>query len=107
MIKDPRLMLGLLFLLPLAFSACRKGKLVETAKANAKQYGLARCECDKLQRKDPPGDITLCFDQMQQAKRYLSFNIEMGKFSAAEKAEVMAHGDKVYQDCMAQQTSPR
>lgn len=97
---------GLSVLLLFTFT-CGKGKLIETAKANATQYGLARCECDKLQREDPPGDITLCFDQMQQAKRYLSFNIEMGKFSAAEKAEVMAHGDKVYQDCMAQQTSPR
>ncbi|GAB4425886.1 MAG: hypothetical protein OHK0011_07270 [Turneriella sp.] len=91
----------------LTVPACRKNTLIQTAKANATQYGLARCECDQLQRKDPPGDITLCFDQMQQARRYLTFNIEMGKFSAAEKAEVMAHGDKVYQDCMAQQTSPR
>ncbi len=107
MIKPRRLRIALQCLLPLAVLTCRKGKLMETAKANATQYALARCECEKLQRQDPPGDITLCFDQMQQAKRYLSFNIEMGKFSEAEKAEVMAHGDKVYEDCMAAQTPAR
>jgi hypothetical protein len=84
----------------LVLMGCRKTKLIETAKANARQYGLARCDCDKLQRRDPPGDVTLCLEQMQQAKRYLTFNFEMGKFSEAEKAEVMAHADQVYQACM-------
>ena len=80
--------------------ACGKSRLIETAKGNATQYGLARCECDKLQRQQPPGDITLCFDQMRQAQRYLTFNFEMGKFSEKQKTEVLAHGDKVYNDCM-------
>jgi len=105
--KSPLHQAAFILLLLLVPTNCRKGKLMETAKANATQYGLARCECDKLQRQDPPGDITLCFDQMQQAKRYLSFNMEMGKFSAAEKAEVMAHGDKVYQECMAANSPSR
>lgn len=81
--------------------ACRKGKLIETAKANAEQYALARCECDKLERQKPPGDITLCTEQMQQARRYLMFNFEMGKFSQKEQAEVNEHGEKVYRDCLA------
>lgn len=103
LIKDRIVLLSLLVLA----TACRKDKLINTAKANAEQYGLARCECDKLQRQDPPGDITLCSEQMQQAKRYLSFNIEMGKLSAAEQAEVMAYGDKVYEDCMAAKSPAR
>lgn len=88
-------------LFALALVACRKGKLFETAKANAEQYGLARCECEKLQRQKPPGDITLCSEQMQQARRYLMFNFEMGKFSSKEQAEVTEYGEKVYRDCMA------
>jgi hypothetical protein len=105
--KSPLHQAAFILLLLLVPTNCRKGKLMETAKANATQYGLARCECDKLQRQDPPGDMTLCFEQMRQAQRYLTFNFEMGKFSAAEKAEVLAYGDKVYENCMAANSPSR
>lgn len=93
---------AIIALITITAISCRNSKLMTTAKENARQFGLARCECDKLQKKDPPGDMTLCFDQMQQARRYLTFNFEMGKFSESEKAEVMAFGDQVYNTCMAE-----
>lgn len=96
-------LLSLLLFVP----GCRPSKLLETAKANATQYGLARCECERPETRDVPKDQTLCTEQMQQAKRYLTFNFEMGKFSETEKAEVLAHGDKIYRDCLARQAHQR
>lgn len=87
---------------PLVFFAltCGENKAMAAAKANAVGYGLAHCECEKLNKKEPPGDTTLCRQQMAQALRYLNINFEMGKFSEAEKLAALKAGDEAYAKCM-------
>lgn len=100
------LVLAAVFLLVIA-GGCRKDKQMQTAKGNAAQFGLARCACDKELRKDPPGDITLCSEQMQQARRYLSINMEFGKFNQAQRDEIVKHSEDIYNGCMNSPDQPR
>ena len=81
-------------------AACHSKKQLATAKANATGYGLARCECEKLSRQDPPGDLTKCTESMLQAQRYLKINLEFGKFSTAEQNEIQKSAEKAFEDCM-------
>ena len=94
----PRLVM--LSLLVLLLAACHEKKQLAAARANAIGYGLARCECEKLAKKDPPGDTTLCSQQMAQAERYLKINFEVGKFSETEKQAILKIGDDTLQKCL-------
>lgn len=80
--------------------SCRNEKQLATAKANAVSYGLARCECEKEQRKEPPGDTRECTEAMARATRYLNINMEFGKFNAATKAEIEKAGNEAYEKCL-------
>lgn len=94
-----KLCLGILVLL-FATASCRENKALAAARANAVGYGLARCDCDKLNKKEPPGDTTLCSQQMAQAERYLRINFEMGKLSEADRRAVQKAGDDAYEKCI-------
>lgn len=80
--------------------ACGESKAMAAARANAVGYGLAHCECEKLNKKEPPGDTTLCRQQMAQALRYLNINFEMGKFSETEKLATLKAGEDAFDKCM-------
>lgn len=88
------------FMVLFATTACRENKAIAAARANAVGYGLARCECDKLNKKEPPGDTTLCSQQMAQAERYLRINFEMGKLSETDRRAVQKAGDDAYEKCI-------
>lgn len=79
---------------------CHDKKRIEAARANAVGYGLAHCDCEKLGKKEPPGDTTLCRQQMAQALRYLNINFEMGKFSEAERLATLKAGEDAFDKCM-------
>jgi hypothetical protein len=85
--------------------SCRNEKQLATAKANAVSYGLARCECEKQQRKVPPGDQRECTEAMARATRYLNINLEFGKFDNAARAEIEKAGNDAYEKCL--QTDPQ
>lgn len=87
-------------LLLVGASACQDKKQLAAAKGNAIAYAQARCECDKLSRKDPPGDLTLCTERMNLATRYLNINFELGKFSQKAREEVNRVGDQEYEKCI-------
>ena len=93
-----KLLPGILLLACLA--GCQENKAISAARANAVGYGLARCECEKLSRKEPPADMTLCTQQMAQALRYLNINFEMGKLSEAEKQAIRKAGDEAFERCI-------
>lgn len=97
-----KLISGILLMLALAGVGCHENKATAAAHANAVGYGLARCECEKLSKKEPPGDTTLCGQQMAQAERYLRINFEMGKFSEADRRAVQKAGDDAYEKCIKQ-----
>lgn len=82
-------------------SACHDRKQLVAAKKNAIAYAEARCECEKLGRKDPPGDLTQCTERMNLATRYLNINFELGKFSERARDEVNKAGDEAYERCLA------
>lgn len=88
-------------LLLMGASACQDKKQLAAAKGNAIAYAQARCECDKLSRKEPPGDLTQCTERMNLATRYLNINFELGKFSQTARDEVNKAGDEAYERCMA------
>ena len=96
-----KLWLGI-FIVLFSMTGCRENKAIAAAHANAVGYGLARCECEKLSKKEPPGDTTLCGQQMAQAERYLRINFEMGKFSEADRRAVQKAGDDAYEKCIKQ-----
>lgn len=81
--------------------ACYDKKQMATAKANAVEYALAQCECEKLARKEPPGDTTQCTERMSRATRYMKINFELGKFTDAARAEVDKVGKEAYIRCLA------
>lgn len=87
---------GCILLLP----ACRNKKQLATAKANAVNYGLARCECEKQQRKHPPGNTDDCTQAMAKATRYMNINFEFGNFNEAERADVHKAGNDAYDKCI-------
>lgn len=89
-----------IFLVVFSASACHEKKQIAAARANAVGYALARCDCEKLRGKNPPGDLTLCTQQMMQATRYLKINFELGKFSDEEKRLVQLAGDDAFDKCM-------
>ena len=89
-----------IFIVLFSVAGCRENKAIAAARANAVGYGLARCECEKLSKKEPPGDITLCSQQMAQAERYLRINFEMGKLSEADRRVVQKAGDDAYEKCI-------
>ena len=95
-----KLFSGILVLLFLAAVGCGEKKQIAAARANAVGFGLARCECEKLSKKEPPGDTKLCSQQMAQALRYLNINFEMGKFSEAEKQAMQKAADAAFEKCM-------
>ncbi len=80
--------------------ACRNEKQLATAKANAVDYGRARCECEKQQRKKPPGDTRDCTEAMARATRYLNINLEFGKFNNAARSEIENAGNEAYEKCI-------
>ena len=85
--------------------SCRNEKQLATAKANAVSYGLARCDCEKQQRKVPPGEQRECTEAMARATRYLNINLEFGKFDNAARAEIEKGGNDAYEKCL--QTDPQ
>lgn len=91
-----------LVLLTLALAACREKKHITTAKGNAIAYGKARCSCEKLKKKDPPGDLAQCSEEMAKATRYLKINYEFNSFSDADKAEIDKAGNDAFTRCMAE-----
>lgn len=94
---------GLAFVtLALSLAQCREKKHITTAKGNAIAYGQARCACEKLKKKDPPGNLSRCTEDMARATRYLKINYEFNSFSDAEKAEIDKAGDKAFTQCMAE-----
>jgi hypothetical protein len=94
--------LALTLLLVLGLCQCREKKNAATAKGNSIAYGKARCACEKLKKKDPPGDLTRCTDDMAKATRYLKINFEFNSFSEAEKAEIAKAGDEAFMKCIAE-----
>lgn len=81
-------------------AACRENKAIAAARGNSVEYALAACECEKLQKKKPPGDTKLCGEQMARAERYMRINFEMGKVSAADRASVRKAGAEAFEKCM-------
>ncbi|MCX7632460.1 MAG: hypothetical protein N2Z22_03910 [Turneriella sp.] len=90
----------IIFCVALFSVGCRKSRIIATARENAKQYALARCECEKLARQGREAEQGPCLDEMQQARRFLMFNLEMGKVSEKEQNEIHAYGEKVYRECL-------
>lgn len=79
---------------------CRDKKQLEAARGNALAHAAARCQCEKLQRQDPPGDTTRCSEDMARSLRYLNINFEFGKFSAETRQEIQKIGDEAFEKCM-------
>lgn len=86
----------------LAAASCRERKQLTTAKSNAIEFAKARCECEKQNRKTPPGDVTRCSEDMARTTRYLKINFEFNSFSDDDKRAITQAGDDVFKKCMAE-----
>ncbi len=93
---------ALIVLFSLGLCQCRQKKPTAAAKGNSIAYAKARCTCEKLKKKNPPGDLTRCTDDMAKATRYLKINLEFNSFSEADKAEIAKAGDDAFAKCIAE-----